>query len=648
MKTASRTALCLVVLASLASTAAATTIIPISDRQLYQRADVVVHGIVLWSEPKPLANGQVETVSVIGPLEVVKGSVPGNLVLHQLGGRLPDGRFSQIWGRPEYRVGSEVVVFAIVRPEGDFQTAELLLGQFEIHADERDVLFAVPAGAIGTHPGVTWRHPAFVKHGIEDAVAPDQDALDAPDADVGPRELIGFLTYLRAGAREPFPAAFAAEGALTPVDHLDAVPFRPAPEWGNINDQLWRYSNNATAAWSLVGSANITGGGTAEAQGALNAWTNDPNSTINYTLTSSSGNQIQLNAMSSPCGWSTCLSGGGVIGCGGPNGGGSNSWRGENYSTITGGTVWLRSYCTLNGFSSVTTQAVLTHELGHTLGLGHSDQNVSPHDVCRGDESLAQMRSTVQNFTTLGTDDQDAIRWLYGDGGNHCSGTPTPTLTPTRTGTRTPTRTPTMTGTVTRTPTRTWTPTVTRTPTRTVPPATPSRTPTAVPSRTPTAVPTKTPTPTWTPTKANTPTASPTGSFSHTPTRTPTRTGTALPPSPSRTPTATPTRTATPAGTPGPAPVITALTPSPAPPQKAGTLITWTATATGGVPPLSYKFRRLDVATNIWTDVQVYSTRNTYSWITQAGTYKIEVRVRNYGSTSYDASLVGPSFTINP
>jgi hypothetical protein len=37
--------------------------------------------------------------------------------------------------------------------------------------------------------------------------------------------------------------------------------------------------------------------------------------------------------------------------------------------------------------------------------------------VCRGDEDAAQMRSFVQHRTTLGSDDEDAVRWIYGDAG---------------------------------------------------------------------------------------------------------------------------------------------------------------------------------------------------------------------------------------
>jgi hypothetical protein len=387
------------------------SVIPISDRELRARADVIVRGIVVSSEVAEDALGRPETVTVVAPLEILKGQFAGELVLHQLGGTLPDGQFFKLWGRPEYQPGHEVVVFAIARPEGDFQTAELLLGKFEVQQDEAGQVFAVPALVADAPAGVTVRRRA------KDAPGDRDDDFAESSA---PRELEPFLRALSCSPGQNMVSGAEPSGKLRSVIHAEYADEGARPDWANI-DALWRWNNGASAVWTLDGQANVTGGGSAEASNATATWNAEPNSPIGYTIGSGSANPIHLNALSSPCGWTTCLSGAGVIGCGGPGGGGTNSWRGESYSTITGGEVWLRSYCSMDLYSSTITQSVLTHELGHTLGLGHSDQGASPHDVCRGDESLATMRATVQNRTTLGTDDSDAVRWLYGDGGNSCA-----------------------------------------------------------------------------------------------------------------------------------------------------------------------------------------------------------------------------------
>lgn len=395
----------------------ATSVIPISDAELYRRADLVVRGIVLSNSVGEDEWGRPETLTRISPIDVFKGGVTGELVLHQVGATLPDGRFFQLWGRPEYEVGTEVIVFTIARPEGDFQTAELLLGKYQVWKDASGRSFVLPELTTGHHPNVT------VQRDREEREERREERYNA-----SPRELGSFASYLRGGAVSALPAAPAPVGELKPVMHKSAGEDRLVPQWGNLGGTRWRW-NSPTAFWQLEGTANMAGGGVPEALGALASWTNDPNSTISFSAGTATS-KMYLNAMSSPCGWSTCVAGSGVIGCGGPRGGGSHTWRGESYVTATWGEVWLRSYCSFNGFSSVITESVLLHELGHALGLGHSDQDASPHDVCLGDEPAATMRSTVQNRRTLGTDDQDAIRWLYGDGSNSCAPVqPPPTVT---------------------------------------------------------------------------------------------------------------------------------------------------------------------------------------------------------------------------
>ena len=65
-----------------------------------------------------------------------------------------------------------------------------------------------------------------------------------------------------------------------------------------------------------------------------------------------------------------------------------------------------------------------------------------------------------------------------------------------------------------------------------------------------------------------------------------------------------------------------------------GATVTWTATATGTVQPLEYRFERRDAVGN-WSIVQNYGMQNSYTWTPTAaevGTNAVRVSVRNGGS----------------
>lgn len=93
---------------------------------------------------------------------------------------------------------------------------------------------------------------------------------------------------------------------------------------------------------------------------------------------------------------------------------------------------------------------------------------------------------------------------------------------------------------------------------------------------------------------------------------------------------------------------ITSFTPSVVMPVSAGTTVTWTATATGGAPPLQYKFQAFDPV-NGWTVLADYGSANTVTWTPlRPGSHALQVWVRRPGSTAaYDTYAETGLFTVS-
>lgn len=536
-----------------APAARATTFVMMDEATLVHSSAAVVVGTVTAIETGTNTDGGLHTYVHVWPQRVLKGALGAEeVVLREPGGR--DGaREERVFGAPEFHVGERCLLFLSRNADGTLQTNSLAMGKFGVQRNEAGRSIAVREFGPGA-----------------DVLLPASGELVQ-----APRHRERFLSLLRR-VRD-----------LTRTDRARRTAARPLTA---VPAELQSLPTHVEDAYTLLGSppgrwfepdsgqpvtylVDSTGDATlgfpvsqALVDAALAQWTNT--SAWNLTLedggTTAPGpfsqcdtNRLVFNDPASELpDPSNC---GGTLALGG--------YCMNSQAEVVNGTKFVRIVAGKitfnNGFSScqLWTQCnvaeVATHELGHTIGLGHSsDANATMNAYAHFDGRCAQIE----------TDDIAGVTFIY-----PTSLTPFPTLTTTRaasvTTTPTSTATPSFTAIPSYTPSRTATATLTSTATR-VPSATRTGTPTATraPSTTPTATSTTTripsATPSRTPTSTGVPSATPTVTLTQTPvpsaTPTSTRTDT---PSPASTVTPSPTWSATPTATLAPS---TTPTPSPA------------------------------------------------------------------------------------
>lgn len=400
MKKASRAALSWLLVSTaiaavLTAPAGATTYVMMSDQALLDQSPLVVEGRVVRVSGAPIAAPPTTDIE-IRVLRVLKGQAGATLVVRQLGGPSPSGERVRIEGIQPLVPGDRALLFLQPRSDGTWGVTQLIFGAFR----------RVASGG---------RFYAMRNLGAAREIAPLGAASERP------RDWAGFTAWVEdraAGRARAADYLRPLSSALQTQVEAFTLLTEGSPGCGDGNHATRWFGFPASVAISANsgGQPGLAGGGFGQIQTALAAWTADPGSNVSYVwggtsaISSSCGNTIYFDDPHNEI--SGSFSGSGTVAIGGPCFSCSlQSFNSTSYHPIQNVFVVTQDnidslFAGPNG--STLAAELFAHELGHTLGLGHTNAAGS------------LMNPTLHSppiGAALGADEKAGIATLYGSGG---------------------------------------------------------------------------------------------------------------------------------------------------------------------------------------------------------------------------------------
>lgn len=407
------TSLPLVMLCAFA-TASATTVVPMTDEDLALSVRAVVEGTVVRTEPIwDRERAAVYTYVTVDVERTYKGDVPpGQVVLKQLGGSTAR-HATAVHGAPDLAVGRRALLFLNTDSQGALRVAHMAIGHYEIEVEPytgREIVVR----ATGAH--------ALERPAVAGAVT-DR----APKAEF----VASLLARLAAGAETAARYEAAHEGTpilLAPPEYTAAAASDEAlPSYTFLgNGYRWFEPDSGISVGIRVNTkgAPTESKGLDEARAALNAWSSVSGSKIRlfYAGQMAGGGRAAdgvtgiafgdpANDLDDPVNCS------GVLAVGGVKGTPSESMTigGKRFSRILEGDVVVNRGFECLLADSIFLSHILTHEVGHVLGVGHSSTRLDEPNAALRDATMFFGAQNDARGASLRVDDSAAVRFLYRD-----------------------------------------------------------------------------------------------------------------------------------------------------------------------------------------------------------------------------------------